>query len=440
MPAGALTGSRIRERRSSLRLKQADLARSVGISPAYLNLIEHNRRRIGGKLLIELARELDVDPAQLSEGAEAELVSSLRAAAAGDRPGPADPEPEADRIEEFAGRFPGWAGLTARQARRIASLERTVAALTDRMTHDPFLSASMHDVLSTVTAIRSASAILTDTPDIDAEWRARFHRNIYEDSQRLADGAQALVAYLDGAEAAETGASSPQEELEAWLGARGYHLPELERALPATPESILHEAGLATAAARSLAQAHLARYRADAEALPLQPFRAALEQDGPDPARLAARFGAGLPMVLRRLASLPAGGEGPYEAGLVICDGSGTLTFRRPLEDFPLPRFGAACPLWPLYQALSRPMTPVRAVVDLPGQRRARFLTYAVSQPSGTAGFDAPPVFEATMLILPESRAHLPEGPVLPIGTSCRICPRRGCAGRREPAIVAEEG
>lgn len=439
MPAGALTGSRIRERRSFLRVKQADLARSVGISPAYLNLIEHNRRRIGGKLLIELARALDVDPAQLTEGAEAELVSALRAAAAGDRPGQSDPAPEPERIEEFAGRFPGWAGLTARQARRIAMLERTVAALTDRMTHDPFLSASMHDVLSTVTAIRSASAILTETPDIDPEWRARFHRNIYEDSQRLADGAQALVTYLDGAETAETGASSPQEELEAWLGARGHHLPELERALPATPESILHEAGLATAAARSLAQAYLARYRADAEALPLQPFLAALAEHGPDPARLAARFGADLPVVLRRLAAVPAA-EGEEPLGLVICDGSGTLTFRKPLEDFPLPRFGAACPLWPLYQALSRPMTPVRAVVDLPGRRPARFLTYAVSQPAGPPGFDAPPVFEATMLILPESRARLPDAAVLPVGTSCRICPRRNCAGRREPAIVAEEG
>ena len=47
------------------------------------------------------------------------------------------------------------ASLVAAQARRIASLERTVEQLDDRLTHDPFLSASLHEVLSTVTAIRS---------------------------------------------------------------------------------------------------------------------------------------------------------------------------------------------------------------------------------------------------------------------------------------------
>ena len=38
-----LTGTRIRERRLALSRRQADVARAAGISPAYLNLIEHNR-------------------------------------------------------------------------------------------------------------------------------------------------------------------------------------------------------------------------------------------------------------------------------------------------------------------------------------------------------------------------------------------------------------
>ena len=50
MAREALAGTRIRERRIMTGLKQADLARNLGISASYLNLIEHNRRRIGGKL------------------------------------------------------------------------------------------------------------------------------------------------------------------------------------------------------------------------------------------------------------------------------------------------------------------------------------------------------------------------------------------------------
>ena len=58
MTRDALTGSRIRERRVMAGQKQADLAKRIGISASYLNLIEHNRRRIGGKLLLNIAAAL----------------------------------------------------------------------------------------------------------------------------------------------------------------------------------------------------------------------------------------------------------------------------------------------------------------------------------------------------------------------------------------------
>ena len=105
MARSALTGTRIRERRTMLGIKQADLARMAEISPSYLNLIEHNRRRIGGKLLTRIARSLSVEVSVLTQGAEANLIDQLGEAAA------AHPEVEAEvqRIDEFVGRFPGWA-------------------------------------------------------------------------------------------------------------------------------------------------------------------------------------------------------------------------------------------------------------------------------------------------------------------------------------------
>ncbi|WP_370582806.1 helix-turn-helix domain-containing protein [Paracoccus sp. NBH48] len=42
--------------------RQADIARAVGISPAYLNLIEHNRRPVGADLIARLAEVLEVPP------------------------------------------------------------------------------------------------------------------------------------------------------------------------------------------------------------------------------------------------------------------------------------------------------------------------------------------------------------------------------------------
>ena len=80
----SMVGSRIRERRLLKGMKQTELARIAGISASYLNLIEHNRRRIGGKTLNHLADILDVSPALLSQGAEATLLNALRDAATPD--------------------------------------------------------------------------------------------------------------------------------------------------------------------------------------------------------------------------------------------------------------------------------------------------------------------------------------------------------------------
>ncbi len=313
-----------------------------------------------------------------------------------------------------------------------------VEGLTDRMAHDPHLAASLHELLSTVTAINSTASILVEPGEIEPEWRERFHRNIHEDSQRLAETSQALVSYLEasGEEAQPVGA--PQEELEAWLEARGYHLREMERVLPATPASVVRDAPeLTTTAGRALAEHWMARYRADAEKLPLGMIQGAVAEMGVDPGRLAERFGVDMATVLRRLAALPTP-EGAGRLGLVVCDGSGTLVFRKPVDGFPLPRFGAACPLWPLYQALSRPLAPVRAAVEMAGRDPRRFMAYAVAEPTGVAGFDAPPVFEAVMLIVPGDRVRVPAEGAMRVGTSCRICPRGDCSARREPSILAE--
>lgn len=439
MPMTALTGTRVRERRVLAGMRQAELARLAGISASYLNLIEHNRRRISADVLERLAAALNVAPETLAEGAARALMDGLRDAAA-EAPGREKPEagesggerPELARIEEFAGRFPGWAGLIVAQHRRSAQMERTVEALSDRMTHDPFLSASLHEVLSAVSSVRSTAAILAETEDIDPEWRERFHRNLHADSERLAEGAEALVAYLDGSEQTEErGIAAPQEELEAWLAAQGWHFAGLERGDDSAEALIAQAPELASHAARRLARDWIARYAADAEALPLAAFSAAVARQGEDPARLAQAFGTDIMVVFRRLAALPDG-----KAGLVLCDASGTLVFRKPTEGLVLPRFGAACPLWPLYTALARPMTPIQAVIEMAGRTPHRFRTFAFCQPRFPAGFDGPQISEAAMLILPDDPAGA--GSALQVGTSCRICPREGCVARREPSIMSE--
>ncbi len=424
-----LTGSRIRERRQIAGLRQAELARQVGISASYLNLIEHNRRRIGGKLLVDIASALAVEPSLLTQGIEATLISALREAAI-DAVGQ---QAEIEVLEEFAGRFPGWAGVLAQMHRRVVSLERKVETLSDRLTHDPHLAASMHEVLSTAAAIRSTAGILADTQDIDAEWQDRFHRNLHQDAERLAESSKALVTYLDESDTSNDPRAAPLEDVEAFLEQRSYTIAELDAGQGV--ETVALD-GLNTAAARSLALDWLRQCAADARAMPLDQVTTALNDADPDPMELARRFAVDVPTVLRRLACLPEDLT-PRAAGLVICDASGSILLLKPVPGLSIPRHGEACPLWPLFSALSRPLVPIRKRVVQLGRTAAAFDCHAYAWPHSVSDYDQEPAYRAVMLVRPVLDAD-PDTAVTPVGSSCRVCPSTECGSRREPSILSE--
>lgn len=411
VPSRQLTGHRIRDRRVAIGRKQGELAQQVGISPSYLNLIEHNRRRIGGKLLIDIARALAVDASALSEGTEAALLARLLSAAANQM----ESEPEIDQIEGFAVRFPGWAALLANQTRRVSALERQVETLTDRLAHDPILSGALHEVLSTVTAIRSTAAILADPQEMELAWRNRFQRNLYEDSVRLAESSQALVTYLDRDEASASQEGTPIDALEAYLRKNSFHLAELE-AVGVDIAQTVEEAGLVGDAVQEAARDYFSRYVKDAAQMPLEAFQKAAVEAKYDPAKLARAFSTTIPAAMRRLVTLPVDTENAA-IGIAVCDGTGALVLRHPIDGFPLPRFGGAHPEWPLYQALSRPNLPVRCHIQQgQGSSARHFLVYAICQSSEPLSFDTPPQLEATMLILPA--AIVPDA----IGSTPDLC------------------
>ncbi|MEY4304690.1 MAG: hypothetical protein RIT52_865, partial [Pseudomonadota bacterium] len=358
----------------------------------------------------------DVPLATLQEGHAGQLVDGLRAAAAA-VPGAAA---EVERVEDLLGRFPGWSATLVELHDRSRALGRVVEVLNDRMAHDPHLSASLHEVLSAVSSVRTTAAILADTEDIDADWRARFHRNLHEDSERLAQGAEALVAYLDASgQGQDHTISTPQDEVESWAEACDWDL--------AHAEDIAQSPHLASAAGRVLAAGLQAQYATDLAAIPTPAFNSAMAA-GADPLTLARSFGVPVLAAFRRMALRAGSGF-----GLLICDGSGTLTLRKAIAGFSPPRFGAACPLWPLFTALARPETPVEAVIALPGPQGARLRARAFAQVRYPGGFRGPELREAAMLLSPE-----PAGaePALEVGPTCRICPRPACPARREPSIL----
>jgi transcriptional regulator with XRE-family HTH domain len=395
-------------------MAQAALAREAGISPSYLNLIEHGRRPIGGARLNRIAEVLGVPASALSEDAEVGLADALRAAgAAGGVPAAA-----LDAAPEIARRHPDWARAVVAGADALADRARTIAVLSDRLTHDPTLAGALHELLSTVSVVRSTAAILAQTPDLDDNWLRRFHANLDDESRRLAEGAEAVVGYFDRPENGDDGGLLPAERAARFLESGDFAALE-EGGAAAIPDLV---AGLPAEAA-ALAAASLREMARDARRLP-----AVLVDAAEAPEALLASAEGDLPLVLRRMAARGAG------RGLLVVDPAGAILRRRAVPGFPLPALGAGCPLWPVWEALSQPGRPVRLTLETPDG--ARWMAHAAAETVAPGTFELPPVIRATMLLTrADGRAA---GPARPVGPACRICPRLSCAARREPSILSD--
>ncbi len=445
----SLSGTRIREQRRKAKLTQKALAEQSGISASYLNLIEHNRRAVAGKVLLAIARVLDVPASSLSDGVDSAKISDLHEAAAHHPVIGA----EVVGIEELAGRFPGWAGMIAALYRQTRDQEAAITALSDRLTHDPFLAESLHGMLSNITAIRSTSNILENIEDIEPEKQARFHTIIHEESRRLTDSAQSLVKYFDKKADPKAGIATPQEELDSFLERHNYSFPQLDNLGEAPASNIeiaylvnrimAEDGGLDNPETNRLVTEFLQSYAQDALAIPHSDFSKTARRKNYNPAAVAQAFGTSLHTAFRRLAYQDPGQTAAPPMGLIISNAAGRALFRRPIADFAFPRHGNACPLWPLFQSFSTPELPVAALLELPGQHK--FIGLAIAEAQSAAEFGRPSELNAAMLIIHyEQRAlfsdWLPElGAAQPIGITCRICPRSDCAARTEPQILGEE-
>ncbi|MGB0498170.1 MAG: short-chain fatty acyl-CoA regulator family protein [Rubricella sp.] len=444
--AGSFAGLRIRERRRLLGISQTELARRAGISASYLNLIEHNKRTIGGRVLEALARELDLPPSALSRETELSVIGELRAAA-DDIP---DTGAELDRTEEFVSRYPGWARLLTTLNEQNARQRATLDLLSDRLAHDPVLQDTLHEVLTRVTAVHSTAGILSaEAESLPADQAQRFIKSLDTESARLARVAETLTRYFDRVEASDQPGRLPGEELDAFLLKRHNRFPELETIEPGRDPADTIGAILTapdaphTPAGRAEARRHLERYAADAAVLPEPTFSRFAEGARYDPTRIAMHFGRPLAQVLRRLAHLARpGGEEPL-FGLLEVNAAGWILHRSPLPAFTPPRAGAPCALLPIYEALSVPGRPLLRRFALAGGRSFHSLSIAEHDGPGSLNDTAP--VSATMLFIGAedaartalAAADIAEREPRPVGIGCRLCTRQACAYRVETPVLA---
>lgn len=481
-----ILGARIRERRRSIGITQVELARRIGISASYLNLIERNKRGIAGALLRRTALALELRLDELDGAAERRLLETLHEIA--HLPDLQALGVEAESAGELIGQYPGWGRALAALARSERQASEAARALADRLTHDPFLGETVHRMLTRIAAVRSAAEILADFTDIPTPRRARFRDIIYEESRGLSDVGEALAAYFDKVDETDR-TLTPLDEVESLFDARANRFDQIEEAAaplselleqrsslrsehanamvaqsagaanstassrreralalaehhlgPLLDDIIARQPQVETSPARARAREALLSYAAGAIQAPMTVFvgrAAALKYDVE---ALSEAFSLGIETVCHRLTALPQDQAVP-RFGYFRANAAGTIIEMRGLPELVIPRYASACPLWVLYRAQQSPEAMIRQRAVFPNG--ARFVFLARARNTGLAGFGKPRHYLTDMLALSESDARLtvyaPDTgtPVEEVGPACRICARRACVHRVEDPMMS---
>ncbi|WP_282605214.1 helix-turn-helix domain-containing protein [Pelagibius sp. Alg239-R121] len=521
--ARAPIGLKLRERRKALGVTQTALAAKVGVSPSYLNLIESEKRNIGGSLLKRLAGELGIRMEELDGAADRRLIDDLGEIATSPTFQNLKVSPQS--ASELVGRHPDWARALTVLYRTYMDRDQTVIALADRLNQDPFLAAAVHRMLTNVSAIRSASEILESIPDIEPDQRERFHSILLTESDQLSSVAEGLAAFFDKG-VAPTRSISPNEEVDDFLQEHQSYFPELESAADALSASlqleehsvistlselieqrygvtisqsakgshlngpsqgpneavsndnrlilsdavpgptrrfvlaraaaelalaepikeIVDKAGvLTTGEARRRATRVLSSYCAAAMLLPYDRFLEQAISLRYDIERLRHSFDVSLEQICHRLITLRKPGAEGIPLAFMRVDPSGYVSKRYTLPGLPIPRYGGACPLWPVYRAFQTPGVVNCSLAAFPNNDRFLFIACAVEKGASAFGQHRPllsimlacEAIYADQTVYGGSLNFAAKDQALAVGPTCRLCTREDCAHRQEDLIVA---
>lgn len=486
-------GAKVRALRRRERLTQAQLAARLGISASYLNLIENNRRPLTARLLIELARHFGVDINAFADDDEPRLVDELMEAFS-------TPRFDSYRlvgpdIREFVAAHPGMARAVLDLHRTWQSTrdQRDAVAEAYRHAYDEVERLSAGDAGQPI-SLPAPQTIATDPPTAaevdpdalpatgarlpaeevsDALQRARNHFPPLEyAADKLRDSLgpvrrDLVDALLDHLRV--KGITVTIEPVAAMPHLQRRFDPErrllqLSEALPRTSltfqlahqialmdasaalDALVEEAPLGSAPARTLFRVALANYFAGAVVMPYAPFIDAARANRYDIEVLGHRFGASWEQVCHRLTTLGRPGNSGLAFHFVRVDIAGNISKRFTASGIRFARFSGACPRWNVHRAYLTPGQVRLQISQMP--RGDTYFCLARTVERGGAGWRAPHttlaiglgvrIEEAGAMVYADGfDLERAARDAVPVGTTCRLCPRLACTQRAMPPLHA---
>lgn len=451
-------GVRLQRLREERGISQVALAKALGISPSYLNQIEHNQRPLTVSILLRINAEFGVDVQLFSDDKEAGLIADVRDVLAEVGGGAGAETVSMAELRSLASNMPAV-------ARAIVELHRRNRGLNERA--DSF-AARLGD------GHKLASFALPGTHDEVRDYFNQRHNHVAEldeaaeaifaDSglaigdvasklaQRLSThhGVRLQIASTDDSERAkrrydaETRTLRLPDHLRPGQQAfqMAVQLAELE--IGTLLDALIAGAKFTSEESRRLARIGLANYFAGALVMPYAAFLQSAEELAYDIERLSNRFGVGFEAVCHRLSTLQRPGMPGLPFFFVRVDRAGNVSKRHSAADFHFSRVGGTCPLWIVYEAFSQPERVLTQTAVMPDGRS--YLWIARQVVSGPVGYGRPQKTFAIGLGCDLRHAHRliysrgldlsDPAAATPIGTGCKVCERQRCPQRAAPSLL----
>ena len=437
-------GGRIKRLRRQKKLSQAELAQALGISASYLNLIEHNRRKVTVPLLFSLAGQLGVEPGDLVDSDEGRLVGDLMEAFGDDLF--ADSDITNLEIRDLAQSNPAAARAVLRLYDRYRLLGGAGAQKTDAA-EPPFhlatdaISDFLQDSANHFPTLEAAAERIRGDIDTFGEGfesgLKAYLFNVFGQEVRLASLPNGIARQRDRAGRNVLISDLLPGETAQFLLA--HHLGEL--AAGTEIEAIIAAAHLSEGDAPALARNVLAAYFAGALIMPYEPFLKACRDHRYDIERIGRRFAASFEQVCHRMTTLQRKGAQGIPLHLVRTDIAGNISKRFSLSGIHIPRHSGACPRWNVYEAFMAPGRMHVQVSQMPDGQRYFCIARTITK--GGYRYNAPRSYlsiglgcsahHARDMVYADGLDLFGEGQAVPVGVGCRTCPRLECGQRAHP-------
>ncbi len=445
----------IRRLRREKSITQKSLANQLGISVAYINLIENNRRNITVPLLLKVATIFNIELTELTNDYNKQLNSDLMDVFSDNIF--EEHELKNNDIKDFSINSPIVGDAVRTLYDKYMQNKKDLAELADQMI------SVKQEISDTVGSDKSSADIISDM--------LQSNNNYFSDIEEVAENVSnnidfnlgnrliSMISYLKknfNIKVDLEDKSSNENFIKKFISEQNLLKISNTLSRESTEFLMAHQIGLLTAKSAiekrlklegisdtntiALGKTVLANYFASCLIMPYDQFWNAAKKYRYDIDILSNRFDASFEQVCHRLTTLQKPNKMGIPFHFMRVDIAGNVSKRFTLSGLKIPRYSVACPRWNVYSAF---LSPGKIKVQLSKMLDGTtFVCLARTVSKRIGNYCSPETFFSIGLGFDLSYSkdciyadNLDLNNAVPTGLSCRTCERENCRQRAFPPI-----